>query len=233
MPTNPRAAGPALHVGPLHAGGMLRSTPPFRADHVGSLLRPPELLAARARRAAGEIGADELRSAEDVAIADVVRMQEDLGLQSATDGEFRRTSWHMDYIYQLGGVSQAEEQLTVHFYNEAGTLDFASAALRVDDRITLPRTIFGDAYTYLASRVRTAMPKLTIPSPSMVHYRGGRAAISADVYPDLDRFWDDLSAAYAEEVRRLADLGCRYLQLDDTSLRILVDRRGQCPELRR
>jgi 5-methyltetrahydropteroyltriglutamate--homocysteine methyltransferase len=223
MPTNPRAAGPALHVGPLHAGGMLRSTPPFRADHVGSLLRPPELLAARARRAAGEIGADELRSAEDVAIADVVRMQEDLGLQSATDGEFRRTSWHMDYIYQLGGVSQADEQLTVHFYNEAGTLDFASAALRVDDRITLPRTIFGDAYTYLASRVRTAMPKLTIPSPSMVHYRGGRAAISADVYPDLDRFWDDLSAAYAEEVRRLADLGCRYLQLDDTSLAYLND----------
>jgi 5-methyltetrahydropteroyltriglutamate--homocysteine methyltransferase len=204
---------------------MSRSTPPFRADHVGSLLRPPEVHAARGRRAAGEISADDLRSIEDQAIANVVRMQEDVGLRSATDGEFRRTSWHMDFIYQLGGVRKTDEELTVHFFNDAGTLDFASAALRIDERITLPRTIFADAYAFLAGQVRTAIPKLTIPSPSMVHYRGGRAAISTDVYPDLDSFWDDLSAAYAEQVKGLAELGCRYLQLDDTSLAYLNDPR--------
>jgi 5-methyltetrahydropteroyltriglutamate--homocysteine methyltransferase len=203
----------------------VRTTPPFRADHVGSLLRPPEVHAARARHASGEITDEELRRVEDAAIADVVRMQEDVGLRSATDGEFRRTSWHMDFIYQLGGVHRADEQLTVQFFNDAGTLEFASAALRVDEPISLPRTIFADAYAYLAGQVRTATPKLTIPSPSMVHYRGGRAAISTDVYPDLDAFWADLSAAYAAQVRGVAALGCRYLQLDDTSHAYLNDPR--------
>ncbi len=220
-----RLGGPAFCVGRGHAEAMPRSTPPFRADHVGSLLRPPAVHAARARHVAGEISDDDLRAVENTAIADVVRMQEDVGLRSATDGEFRRTSWHMDFIYQLGGVHQADEKLTVQFFNDAGTLDFASAALLVDEPITLQRTIFADAYVFLASQVRTATPKITIPSPSMVHYRGGRAAISTDVYPELDAFWDDLSAAYAAEVRGLADLGCTYLQLDDTSLAYLNDPR--------
>src|SRR5687768_15390700 len=180
-----------------------RVRPPFRADHVGSLLRPPRLLQARQERAAGRISAEELREVEDDAIREVVRMQEDIGLRSATDGEFRRTSWHMDYIYQLGGIDPANEQLTVKFYNEAGTLEFTSAALRVHERITLKETIFGDAFAFLRDQVTTATPKLTIPSPSMVHYRGGRAAIDETVYPELDEFWNDLSAAYAEEVRRL------------------------------
>ena len=152
-------------------------------------------------------------------------MQEDVGLQSATDGEFRRTSWHMDFIYQLGGVDQTDEKLKVHFRNEAGELDFASAALqrrRADLVAATPssatrspscRTTCSDGQT----------PKLTIPSPSMVHYRGGRAAIDQAVYPDLDEFWADLSAAYAEQVRRLGELGCTYLQLDDTSLAYLND----------
>ncbi|HEY1485991.1 MAG TPA: 5-methyltetrahydropteroyltriglutamate--homocysteine S-methyltransferase [Micromonosporaceae bacterium] len=202
---------------------MPRSTPPFRADHVGSLLRPQAVMTARAQHAAGEITADDLRAVEDQAIADVVRMQEDVGLQSATDGEFRRTSWHMDFIYQLGGVHKADENLTVKFYNDAGTLEFASAALHVDERITLPQTIFAEAYAFLATQVTTATPKITIPSPSMVHYRGGRAAISTDIYPSLDEFWDDLSAAYAQQVAGLASLGCTYLQLDDTSLAYLND----------
>jgi 5-methyltetrahydropteroyltriglutamate--homocysteine methyltransferase len=201
-----------------------RSLPPFRADHVGSLLRPPSLLRARARHAAGEIDAAALREIEDDSIRDVVRMQADVGLRTATDGEFRRTSWHMDFIYQLGGVDRTDEKLMVHFRNAAGELDFESAALSVHEPISLPETIFGDAFGFLREQVSPAQTaKLTIPSPSMVHYRGGRAAIDETVYPDLDEFWADLTAAYADEVRRLADLGCTYLQLDDTSLAYLND----------
>jgi 5-methyltetrahydropteroyltriglutamate--homocysteine methyltransferase len=201
-----------------------RDTPPFRADHVGSLLRPRALLDARARHAAGEIDDEALREVEDAAIADVVRLQQEAGLQSATDGEFRRTSWHMDFIYQLEGVRSTEEKLKVHFTNADGDLDFESAALQVHDRVGLGDTIFGDAFSYLAAHTPDGVtPKLTIPSPSMVHYRGGRAAIDEDVYPDLEPFWSDLAAAYAEEVRRLGELGCTYLQLDDTSLAYLND----------
>jgi 5-methyltetrahydropteroyltriglutamate--homocysteine methyltransferase len=202
-----------------------RSLAPFRADHVGSLLRPQHLLQARRERAAQQISADELRAVEDEAIRAVVAMQEEVGLQSATDGEFRRTSWHMDFIYQLGGVHRADENLTVQFFNDAGTLEFTSAALRIDGRVTLPDTIFGDAFGFLKEQVKHTTPKLTIPSPSMVHYRGGRAAIDPGVYPELDEFWRDLSAAYSQEVQRLGELGCTYLQLDDTSLAYLNDPR--------
>jgi 5-methyltetrahydropteroyltriglutamate--homocysteine methyltransferase len=202
----------------------LRDTPPFRADHVGSLLRPDNLLKARAQRAAGEITADELRSIEDDAIRDVVRMQRDVGLRSATDGEFRRTSWHMDFIYQLGGVHRTDEKIQVHFRNAEGELDFESAALAIDEPVRLRDTIFGDDFAFLARTVEPGVTaKLTIPSPSMVHYRGGRAAIDPKVYPEEEQFWADLSAAYAEQVRRVAALGCRYLQLDDTSLAYLND----------
>jgi 5-methyltetrahydropteroyltriglutamate--homocysteine methyltransferase len=178
---------------------------------------------ARAEAAAGRLSADELRAVEDDAIRDVVRLQEDIGLQSATDGEFRRASWHMDFIYALGGVGQADEKMTVQFRNEQGTIEFTPAALRVHERVALRQPIFAGAFTFLRNAVTTATPKLTIPSPSMVHYRGGRAAIDADVYPDLDQFWDDLSAAYAEEVKALGELGCTYLQFDDTSLAYLND----------
>ena len=204
-----------------------RDRPPFRADHVGSLLRPKQLLEARARHAAGEIDTEALREQEDLAVAEVVALQRDAGLQTATDGEMRRTSWHMDFIYQLEGVDRTDEKLQVHFHNAEGDLDFESAALRVHDRVRLGDTIFGDAFAFLQETVRQSAPgltpKLTIPSPSMVHYRGGRAAIDERVYPELGPFWDDLTAAYAEEVRRLADLGCTYLQLDDTSLAYLND----------
>jgi 5-methyltetrahydropteroyltriglutamate--homocysteine methyltransferase len=200
-----------------------RTQPPFRADHVGSLLRPPELLRAREDFAAGRMGADELRQVEDGAIHEVVRMQEDVGLQSATDGEFRRTSWHMDFIYQLEGIDPADEQIKVAFHNEEGDVEFTTAALTVHDRVGLSKTIFGEAFEALKSTTRSATPKLTIPSPSMVHYRGGQAAIDEDVYPDIDEFWRDLVAAYREEVRRLGELGCTYLQFDDTSLAYLND----------
>ena len=204
-----------------------RDRPPFRADHVGSLLRPKPLLDARARHAAGEIDDDVLRDQEDRAVAEVVALQRDAGLQTATDGEMRRTSWHMDFIYQLEGVDSTDEKLQVHFHNAEGDLDFESAALRVHDRVRLGETIFGDAFAFLQETVRQTAPgltpKLTIPSPSMVHYRGGRAAIDERVYPELGPFWDDLSSAYAEQVRRVAELGCTYLQLDDTSLAYLND----------
>jgi methionine synthase II (cobalamin-independent) len=200
------------------------SDPPFRADHVGSLLRPERLLKAREDHAAGRIDADELRAVEDEEIRDVVRMQEDVGLQSATDGEFRRTSWHMDFIYQLGGVRQVEgETLHVQFRNEEGEYDYAPPAMKVAERVTLPKTIFAEAFEFLRDTVTTATPKQTIPSPSMVHYRGGNSSIDRSVYPNIDEFWTDLTSAYAEEARRLAELGCTYLQLDDTSLAYVND----------
>jgi methionine synthase II (cobalamin-independent) len=200
-----------------------RTTPPFRADHVGSLLRPKELLDARAAAAEGRLDAAGLRAAEDAAIRDVVALQERLGLQSATDGEFRRTSWHMDFIYQLRGVSQTDEKIAVHFRNAQGDLDFSSAALKIDGRVGLDEPIFADDFAFLKSTVTTATPKLTIPSPSMVHYRGGPAAIDKNIYPDEDAFWDDLSTAYAKQVQAMAERGCTYLQLDDTSLAYLND----------
>lgn len=200
-----------------------RTSPPFRADHVGSLLRPPDLLEARHDFAEGRVSAEALAEIEDQAIRDAVAMQEELGFQSATDGEFRRTSWHMDFIYQLGGITKTDEQLQVAFKNAEGSTSFTSAALKVSDKVRLDDTIFADAFTFLKSVTTTAVPKLTIPSPSMVHYRGGAAAIDPSIYGTVDEFWDDLSAAYAEEIRRVGALGCTYLQLDDTSLAYLND----------
>jgi 5-methyltetrahydropteroyltriglutamate--homocysteine methyltransferase len=200
-----------------------RLTPPFRADHVGSLLRPRHLLQAREDHEAGRIGADELRALEDDAIREVVKMQEDVGLRSATDGEFRRSSWHMDFIYQLDGITKEAGEIAVKFYNENGEIEFTPAALHIDGKLGVSKTIFGDDFSFLEETASTSVPKLTIPSPSMVHYRGGRAAIDPNLYPDLDSFWADLTAAYADEVRRIGELGCTYLQFDDTSLAYMND----------
>lgn len=202
----------------------MRDTPPFRADHVGSLLRPERLLRARADLAAGQIEAAELRQIEDEEIAAAVQMQHDVGLRSATDGEFRRGSWHMDFIYRLGGVERVREDIKIQFHNPSGTIEFSPASIAVTGRVGLDETIFASDFQYLQSVVPEGMtPKLTIPSPNMVHYRHGAAALDPSVYPDLDAFWADLTDAYADEVRNLAQLGCRYLQLDDTSLAYLND----------
>ncbi len=200
----------------------VRTAPPFRADHVGSLLRPPALLRAREDRAKGRISAADLRAVEDEAIGTVVKMQEEVGLRSATDGEFRRASWHMDFIYQIGGIEKTAGNMAVQFRNEKGVIEFTPAALHVAEKLRLDRTIFGDDFAFLKSRTKST-PKLTIPSPSMVHYRGGRAAIDEKVYPDLESFYHDLAAVYAREIAELAKLGCTYLQLDDTSLAYLND----------
>ena len=200
-----------------------RTTPPFRADHVGSLLRPPELHAARDDFAAGRISAEQLRAVEDDAIRDAVRMQEEVGLRAVTDGELRRGSWHMDFIYQIDGITKEAGELEVTFHNEEGDIVFTPAMHHISGKLGVSKTIFGDDFRFLTEAVTSGVPKLTIPSPSMVHYRGGRAAIDESVYPELDGFWADLTAAYAEEVRRLGELGCTYLQVDDTSLAYLND----------
>lgn len=206
---------------------MISACARFRTHRFARIMwavcRPPSLLQARDDRAAGTITADELREIEDAAIREVVHRQVDVGLQSATDGEFRRASWHMDFIYQLGGIEKAEDHLAVKFKNDEGSIEFTPAALKVSERIRLDEPIFVDHFEFLKSLTTSVTPKLTIPSPSMVHYRGGRAAIDVTVYPELDQFWDDLSAAYANEVAALAARGCSYLQFDDTSLAYLND----------
>jgi 5-methyltetrahydropteroyltriglutamate--homocysteine methyltransferase len=196
--------------------------PPYRADHVGSLLRPKALLDARAAKAEGRLSAAELRAVEDRCIREVVQLQQDIGLQGVTDGEFRRGSWHMDFLYQVGGVTKVQDTLKVQFRNEKGLLEFTPAALRVSSKLRFEHCIFGTDFAFLKS-VANATPKLTIPSPSMMHYRGGRAAIDAGVYPDLEEFWRDLAAVYADEIEALGKIGCSYLQLDDTSLAYLND----------
>jgi 5-methyltetrahydropteroyltriglutamate--homocysteine methyltransferase len=202
----------------------MRDQPPFRADHVGSLLRPKRLLEAREDHAAGRIDDEALRAAEDDAVRDVVAMQREVGLKTATDGEFRRASWHMDFIYELGGITHADDNITVQFRNPEGTIEFTPAALHVDEKIRLEHTIFGDHFRFLQeTTTNDQTPKLTIPSPSMVHYRGGAAAIDKDVYPTTDEFWADLTSAYADQVKAVAELGCTYLQFDDTSLAYLND----------
>jgi 5-methyltetrahydropteroyltriglutamate--homocysteine methyltransferase len=199
--------------------------PPFRADHVGSLLRPKQVHQARDEFAKGLITAADLKRVEDEAIREVIRMQGEVGLKSATDGELRRTSWHMDFIYQLGGIEKVrDDTIRVAFHNKDKNYEWAPPSAHVTSAITLPQTIFADAFSFVRDNVSADQTaKLTIPSPSMVHYRGGRDAISADVYPDLGQFWDDLSVAYGQELTQLYDLGCRYLQLDDTSLAYIND----------
>jgi 5-methyltetrahydropteroyltriglutamate--homocysteine methyltransferase len=200
-----------------------RSAPPFRAEHVGSLLRPPELLSARERFARGEITREQLREVEDDAIREAVRMQEEVGHRTITDGEFRRASWHMDFIYRIGGVIRTDTNMRSVFHNESGDIEFTPSAARVVSKLQLEETIFGSDFEFLRATVTRGTPKLTIPSPSMVHYRGGRAAINADVYPAMDEFWSDLADVYTEQIDQLAGLGCTYLQLDDTSLAYLND----------
>jgi 5-methyltetrahydropteroyltriglutamate--homocysteine methyltransferase len=155
-----------------------------------------------------------------------VAMQEEIGLRSVTDGEMRRRSWHMDFIYGLGGIERSDER-HVHstFRNERGALEFELPLAAVTGTVTLERTVFGEDFEFLAGAVAEGTPKLTIPAPSMLHYRGGRSAIDPDVYPDIDVFWADVASVYARELSGLAELGCTYLQLDDISLAYLNDPR--------
>ena len=201
-----------------------RTTPPFRADHVGSLLRPEKLKAARADHAAGKLSAGQLRAVEDEAVREAVALQRADGLQSVNHGEFRTHSWHMDFNDQIGGIGQAPGTLVSNFRNDTKAVEFTPPAIRVNRKISMDKTIFGEDFAFLASIAGELVAKQTIPAPSMVHYRSGvRAVVDERVSPDVEEFWSALAAADAEEGRGLAGLGCRYLQIDDISLAYLND----------
>ncbi len=204
----------------------IRTRPPFRADHVGSFLRPKYLLDAREQRAKGEIDAGQLRAVEDKAIAEIVKFQQDVGLQSITDGEFRRTYFHIDFLEQLGGV-KADIPVTIR--KPDGTEELAPPVMRVFDKVRHAKDIQRADFEFLKSQVESSgksgnTPKVTIPSPTMLHFRGGRAGISREAYPELDpSFYDDVANAYGDELRSLAAAGCTYVQMDDTNMAYLCD----------
>jgi 5-methyltetrahydropteroyltriglutamate--homocysteine methyltransferase len=198
-----------------------RTAPPFRADHVGSFLRPQALLDARERRRRGEITQAELRVVEDAAIRDVVAFQENLGLTGITDGEYRRTYFHVDFLEQLQGV-ETKGGIAVSFHTAQGNVEFAPPVMKVTGPVRHVKPIQLADFEFLRS-VTKKTPKVTIPSPTMLHFRGGREAISRDAYPDLDAFYADVAAAYRAEIAALAAAGCTYLQLDDTNLAYLCD----------
>jgi 5-methyltetrahydropteroyltriglutamate--homocysteine methyltransferase len=200
----------------------LRTTPPFRADHVGSFLRPKFLLEARERKAKGEITAEQLRAVEDKAITDIVQFQQDVGLQSITDGEFRRTYFHIDFLDQLGGV---KTDIPVTIRKPDGSEELAPPVMKVVGKVTHAKDIQRADFEYLKRQVAPGMtPKVTIPSPTMLHFRGGRAGISKEAYPVLDpAFYDDVARAYGDELRSLYNAGCRYVQMDDTNMAYLCD----------
>jgi 5-methyltetrahydropteroyltriglutamate--homocysteine methyltransferase len=207
-----------------------RTKPPFRADHVGSLIRPDALVAAREAGAKGELAPAELLRIQHEAIRDVVRLQQEAGLKLATDGEYNRFSWQRDFLLKIGNVQSMESKLTVRFHSAAGTRDHTPPSMRVAGKLSLPSGgIFVDDFKFLASVAPSGvMPKITIPSPTIVHFRGGRDAIDARAYPQMEAFYDDLAEVYRAEIRELAATGCRYLQIDEVNLAYLCD-----PELRR
>jgi 5-methyltetrahydropteroyltriglutamate--homocysteine methyltransferase len=199
------------------------SRPPFRADHVGSFLRPARLREARDKFFAETLTADELRAVEDECIREVVARQENVGLKGITDGEFRRTFFHIDFLERLAGVHTHYGEFVAKFRKDDGTeVGFKPPTIHVEGRIAHETPIQGPDFDFLKGVV-TRTPKVCIPAPSMLHFRGGREAISAEVYPRMEDFYDDLAAAYRDEVADLAARGCRYLQFDDTNLAYLCD----------
>jgi 5-methyltetrahydropteroyltriglutamate--homocysteine methyltransferase len=215
-----RCGGSPAHDEPT--GMLQRTTPPFRADHVGSLIRPDALIAARAAAERGEIPEPELRRIREDAIRDVVRLQQEIGFNVVTDGEFNRGSWQRDFLLKLANVQPIPSKLTVRFHSSAGTRDHSPPSLAVTGKLGRPNAIFVDDFRFLKSVAR-AMPKVTIPSPTVLHFRGGRAAIDRKAYPDMSAFYEDLARVYAQEIRDLADAGCRYLQIDEVNLAYLCD----------
>lgn len=196
-----------------------RTRAPFRADHVGSLLRPVALREARAKRAIGEISAEALREIENDCIRATVAKQESIGLRAATDGEYRRAYWHFDFMAGLEGVELVEPAHKIEF--KGGIL--LPKSLQVNSRVKWTRPVMVDDFKFTKSCVTTAVTKQTIPSPSVLHFRGGRRAIDTTIYPDMDQFFNDLGHAYHGAVHAFADAGCKYLQLDEVNIAYLCD----------
>jgi 5-methyltetrahydropteroyltriglutamate--homocysteine methyltransferase len=193
----------------------------FRADHVGSFLRPSALLDARNRFfKTQDISAQELRATEDAAVREVVKFQENLGFKIITDGEFRREYFHIDFLTQLGGVVE-RGGLPIKFHKADGELDYAPPSLKIEDRISHPKNIQLQDFQFLKTTTPCVV-KVPIPSPTMLHFRGGSTAVRK-VYPDIEEFFADVAAAYRAEIASLAAAGCTYVQLDDTNLAYLCD----------
>ncbi|HUN25682.1 MAG TPA: 5-methyltetrahydropteroyltriglutamate--homocysteine S-methyltransferase [Steroidobacteraceae bacterium] len=195
---------------------------PFRADHVGSLLRPESLRQAREAFARGELSRAALCEAENAAIRAAVRLQEDVGLQVVTDGEFRRSFWHLDFLTGFENVRRVAPRLRARFHTHSGPLETEAHGVQVCGKLARARPIFLEHFEFLKS-VSATTAKVTIPSPSVMHFRGGRAAIDAAAYPDIEEFFVDLARVYAQEIDDLGRAGCTYLQLDDTNLAYLCD----------
>ena len=199
---------------------MPNGKPPFRADHVGSLLRPPELRDARAARAEGRMDAAALREVEDRCIRDAIAKQQQVGLRAVTDGEYRRAFWHFDFLARLGGVEMYESDQGIQF--QGGQTK--AYGLKVTGPIRYEPHPFVEDFRFVAANAGgAAVPKQTIPSPSVLHFRGGRRAVDTHTYPDMAGFFADLGAAYAEAVQDFARAGCRYLQLDEVNIAYLCD----------
>jgi 5-methyltetrahydropteroyltriglutamate--homocysteine methyltransferase len=199
-----------------------QTRPPFRADHVGSLLRPKKLKDARDARDRGTMSVEELRRVEDEAIREAVKLQEDLGFPLATDGEYRRREWHMDFIRQFANVKVVPSEIKMRFHTHTGDTDVTPPGLRIEGKLGRPHGIFVDHFKFVQS-VTKVTAKQTIPSPTILHFRGGRAAVSKEAYPEMGQFFADLACVYDEEVRDLAAAGCRYLQIDETNYAYLCD----------
>jgi 5-methyltetrahydropteroyltriglutamate--homocysteine methyltransferase len=191
---------------------MKRTKPPFRADMVGSILRTAPLKEARAKKENGEITSVQLKQVEDREVEKIIKKQEEIGLQLATDGEFRRAWWHFDFLKLLDGVELYDTKAGIQFSGVQTKAENVRVVGKLDFPSSFPML---EHFTYLKNHTRL-VPKMTVPSPSVLHYRGGRAAISKDIYPDLGLFFEDLGKTYRKAVRAFYDAGCRYLQFDDT-----------------
>jgi 5-methyltetrahydropteroyltriglutamate--homocysteine methyltransferase len=195
-----------------------RTTPPFRADHVGSLLRPAALKEARVQVARGEIDAAALKAVEDREIEKVIRKQEEVGLKLATDGEFRRSWWHFDFYSGLDGAELYETEKGIAF---AGVATKAQS-VRIVGKVGFSGHPHVEHFKFLKAHCKVT-PKMTIPAPSTLHFRQGRVSISKEVYPQLEAYFDDVAVAYQKVIRAFYDAGCRYLQLDDTAWSMICD----------
>jgi len=197
---------------------MKRTEPPFRADHVGSLLRPAELKAAREKRAKGEITPAQLKEVEDREIERAIKKQEEVGLQAVTDGEFRRSWWHLDFLWGLKGVERHVMTSGIAF----AAVTTRNEGIKVTGKLGFDGHPMLDHFKFVAAHTKR-VPKITIPAPSAIYGRPMATPIDKKVYPNMDRFWDDLGQAYRKAVRAFADAGCRYLQLDEVFIAMLCD----------